>query len=55
MCAVDHEALKRDAERWQSLRFVGVQDAGDGERLELRDCGACKSTLAIELPSQETA
>jgi hypothetical protein len=42
-----------DAAAWRALRFVGIQDAGDGELLELRDCATCSSTLAIEFPSRQ--
>jgi hypothetical protein len=44
-CGVGHTA-----DRWRRLRLLGVQDLGDGERAELRNC-ICGSTLAIELPS----
>jgi hypothetical protein len=44
-CGVGHTA-----DGWRRLRLLGVQDLGDGERAELRNC-ICGSTLAIELPS----
>jgi len=37
-----------DAEAWARLEYVGVQDAGDGERYERRNC-TCSRTIAIEL------
>ncbi len=42
-----------DADAWRRLPLVGTQDAGDDELLELRNCEACSSTLAIELPSRQ--
>jgi hypothetical protein len=41
-------------ETWKALRYVGLQDLGDGELAELRDC-TCSSTLAIELPPTDGA
>jgi hypothetical protein len=39
------------AEAWKLLPFVGVQRlTEDDEPLELRNCTACHTTLAIELP-----
>lgn len=34
---------------WLQLLFVGIQDVGDGEPLELRNCGRsfCRTTLAV--------
>lgn len=45
-----HAALKLDATRWALLSYVGVQviEADEDEpeeRLELRNCTACQSTL----------
>ena len=38
-----------DASQWQTLRLAGVQHMdGVGPDLELRDCAACRSTLAVE-------
>ncbi len=34
---------------WRMLQFKGVQDIGDGTRLEMRNC-LCRSTIAIDLP-----
>lgn len=48
-----HEALKADPVLWAAAPFVGVQHFEDG-RLELRNCAACASTLAVELPPDET-
>lgn len=44
-CGVGHTA-----EGWRRLSLVGVQDLGDGERAEMRNC-VCGSTLCVELPS----
>lgn len=33
---------------WDAIDHVGVQDFGDGDRFELRNC-ACGSTLAVPL------
>lgn len=42
---LDHEALKRDLEKWLLLPWVGVQDAFDGRSvLHMRNC-LCGSTL----------
>jgi hypothetical protein len=38
------------ADEWQELRLVGRQPDGAGGTIELRDCAACSSTLAIEVP-----
>src|SRR5690349_609835 len=38
-----------DHSQWLRLPFVGVNDAGDGFKLDLRNC-SCHSTIAIELP-----
>lgn len=43
-----HEALKLDRARWEALRLKGVQEDPEGD-LELRNCDACGSTLAIEM------
>lgn len=40
----------RSREAWRALRLVGVQDLGEGERAELRNC-SCGSTLMVEIPS----
>lgn len=40
-----HDAL-RESDAWNRLPFVGYQDDGAGERLELRNC-PCGTTLAI--------
>jgi hypothetical protein len=40
--------LSHTAEDWESLRNLGLQDAGDGFVIELRDC-LCKSTIAVEV------
>jgi hypothetical protein len=42
-----HESLKQDLTVWQSLPLVGVQDLGEGEFAELRNCCACATTLAV--------
>lgn len=42
-----HDVLKQTPDLWAGLRFRGVQTF-DGERLELRDCGDCGSTLAVD-------
>ena len=38
---------------WERLPYVGVQRSGlpDYPDLELRNCGRCKSTLAIVVPT----
>lgn len=49
-CPVDHQAAKLDDAAWSSLPLVGIQpsidDAGEPEQLELRNCTRCNSTLA---------
>jgi hypothetical protein len=35
--------------QWRSLKYIGVQDVGDGEYLELRNC-SCGSTLGMPTP-----
>ena len=32
---------------WRSLRLVGLQDDGQGGKLEIRDCPICESSLAM--------
>jgi hypothetical protein len=48
-----HEALKRDASAWRALPFIGTQPTYDpdhpDERLELRNCPVCSSSLAIRI------
>ncbi len=39
-----------DMAAWATLRLVGIQEADEDLSLELRDCAACTSTIAIELP-----
>ena len=39
---------------WTRLRYLGVQDVGDGERLELRLCH-CGSSVAVEIPRARVA
>ncbi len=47
MCSPSsHERLKRDSQ-WPKLPLLGVQRLGDMV-LELRNCEACHSTLAVE-------
>lgn len=41
-----HEALKTTWRVGQDLTHIGVQDFGDGRRLELCNCKKCDSTLA---------
>lgn len=52
-CFDRHDAMKRDAKVWASLQLVGYMptenDAGNECRLELRNCGECHSTIAIEV------
>lgn len=48
-----HEQLKRDA--WEQLLRIGSMptyndEPGAAKTLELRNCGACHSTLAKEIP-----
>lgn len=47
-----HDAL-RESDAWNRLEFVGYQDDGQGEKLELRNCpcGATLAILARESPS----
>jgi hypothetical protein len=35
-------------EGWLNLKYVGIQDIGDGDALELRNC-TCRSTIAVQL------
>lgn len=51
MTRCDHAALKRDPVRWAALPLVGVMD-DDEEKLELRNCTACMSTLAVEIKEE---
>lgn len=47
-----------DKDGWEGLEMVGVVDYGDGVTLEMRNCSACRSTIAVQLPPglvQETA
>ena len=39
-------------EQWEKLNYVGLQKSGidNYPDLELRNCGHCKSTLAIVVP-----
>ena len=37
------------AEDWLQLRYVGRMSDGEDGELELRDCSACGSTMAIEV------
>jgi hypothetical protein len=40
-------------ETWACLHYVGdMESANDGYFLELRDCGRCSSTIAIEVSSE---
>ena len=43
-----HDALKVGGQ-WNSLPSIGVQDIG-GIVLDLRNCPACRSTLARKVP-----
>lgn len=43
-----HEAIKLDDAAWFALPLRGIQ-RGCGLDLELRDCPACRSTLAREI------
>ena len=50
--AADHIAIKSDPARWSQLKHIGDQhiaadDAGPAERIELRNCNVCHSTLAL--------
>jgi hypothetical protein len=49
-CACGHQISE---EGWEDLRYVGVQRSGfdDSPDLELRNCSACGSTIAIAVPS----
>jgi len=51
-CTVEqHEQLKANPSTWSSLPLVGRQSAYDDQdptaELELRNCTACRSTLAV--------
>lgn len=50
VCPVDHEGVKLDDARWSALTYLGIQpsidDNGQPEELELRNCVRCGSTLA---------
>jgi hypothetical protein len=45
-CACGHSYTE---EQWDSLDPRGVQDCGDGTGLDLRNCIACQSTLAVPI------
>lgn len=45
---------KYTAAEWKKLRYVGVQQ-GVGERIELRNCAHCRSTLGKTLPPPAAA
>jgi hypothetical protein len=51
-----HAALKLDADAWRRLELVGTQPAYDPDRpdlrLELRNCLACGSTIAVEIHAE---
>lgn len=52
ICTTEHhEITKRDPRTWSALPFAGILNLGDGEPLELRNCPACQSTLAVPLAS----
>ena len=48
-----HDMIRANDHLWGDLEFVGYQDDGQGERLELRNCpcGATLAILARESPS----
>lgn len=52
-CFDRHESMKLDAKVWSSLQLVGYMptedDNGQPLQLELRNCGECHSTIAIEV------
>ena len=42
----DHDQAKRDPRAWEAMKRLGEMDDGYGGSIELRNCGACNSTLA---------
>jgi hypothetical protein len=44
-CNTESHELAKTTARWLELEPIGVMDIGDGERLELRNCPDCRSTL----------
>ncbi len=52
-CFDQHADLKADPKKWSALQYVGEMptedDDGNPMRLELRNCGTCHSTLAVEV------
>ena len=53
-CPVDHEGAKLDDAIWAAMPYVGIQpsidEAGEPEELELRNCASCHTTLARLIP-----
>lgn len=48
-----HEAIKSDRSLWEALKIHGIQAFPEGD-LEMRNCGACGSTLAKQRERQHT-
>lgn len=48
-----HEALKANPALWKTLDLRGIQDGLGNDQYELRNCGACESTLALKLDNTE--
>jgi hypothetical protein len=46
-----HEEIKADPVKWAEQPKIGVQEDGEGGAYELRNCGRCRSTLALEVRS----
>ncbi len=50
-CYAQHNAIKRDHDRWSQLELNGFMrtedDEGNPMLLELRTCGECRRTLAV--------
>jgi hypothetical protein len=41
-------------ETWAKLKYVGEQEDGEGEVLELRNC-PCTSTISIDISAERSA
>lgn len=50
----DHAVLKRP-ETWPTLPLLVTMDDGEGGTLELRNCPACDSTLAVHVEEERAA
>jgi hypothetical protein len=45
----------RRIQSWRALAFVGFQSDGEGNYLELRNCGSCYSTMGVAVTAAYVA